>query len=413
MTFTETKRGFFSKQRLQFALKLFLVIQITLSYFGAFNISNAQIIAPLNTNTTQSSTAPSYIGKGVEGSIREYLCTPDGMDAGVALYQCISKVYRFGVAFGAIALVFFLVFAGYMYITGGESGKQKGKSMFLSAITGMVIILSSYVLLGFINPELTKIKPIQPPIFTANDLPSCTDVGLGVTCVLPDGQVSTGGTVSGSGDCTAAGYTPAKDACGGDPANLCKANYPNNRCKADVVARCNSSEYQGYFTAGINMYNSHGGKGIAGVNMMSLVKSIASVERNCTKTGICSGAGACGMMQFIPGSARLFAPKCGASVGNWPEWANENPAIQICMAAFHLEENVKSCGNQVRNIAAGYNAGAGNCARNTSSGCNVSSPDGTTPLRKWECKCGRSDSNYNETTTYGPAVAGCYYNAFK
>lgn len=119
------------------------------------------------------------------------------------------------------------------------------------------------------------------------------------------------------------------------------------------------------------------------------------------------------MMQFIPDSARRYAPRCGATMGAWPNWANDNPVIQVCMAAFHLQDNVTSCGNQVRNIAAGYNAGAGNCAKNTSSGCNVSSCDGTSPLRKWECRCNRAQNHYEETTFYGPAVSGCYYNAFK
>ncbi len=151
--------------------------------------------------------APQYTGHGVDESIKEYLCTPESGEPGTVLYDCIKKIYRFGVAFGAIALVFFIVLAGYFYLTGGESAKEKGKSIFLSALTGMVVILSSYVLLGFINPDLVKIKPIQPPIFSANDLPKCEDIGYGANCVLPDGQVySAGGTTPQGerGQCTAA-----------------------------------------------------------------------------------------------------------------------------------------------------------------------------------------------------------------
>lgn len=227
-----------------------------------------------------------------------------------------------------------------------------------------------------------------------------------------------GGSVDGDGDVTAPGYTPTPDACGGDPSKLCKANFPNDRCKPEVVNRCNSPEYTAVFQSGLNMYRQNGGTDIPGINMLVLVKSVAAVERGCTKVGACSPAGACGIVQFMPATARQYAPKCGAQVGSWPSWANENPEILACMAAFYFKDlaGTSMCGSptvQVRNIAAGYNAGQGNCGRSTNSGCQVSSCDGSSPLRKWECKCGRNPDAYNETAFYGPAVAGCYYNAFK
>jgi hypothetical protein len=187
-----------------------------------------------------------------------------------------------------------------------------------------------------------------------------------------------------------------------------------------VVSRCNSPEYEAYFNQGLEIYHRKGGKDIPGADMKALLKSIASAERHCTAVGVCSrnpktGAIiACGMMQFIPDSARLYASRCDASVGSpFDSWANGNPSIQICMAAAHLYDNYTgACGSQIRNIAAGYNAGPGNCQKNTNSGCGVSSCDGTSPLRKWECSCNRSASNYKQTTDYARFVSGCYYNAF-
>lgn len=180
-------------------LSSFLVLQLFFSYLGAANVASAQGIlnGPLDPAKSESFNRPQY-NNGVDTSIEQYLCVPSEANLGTALYSCISKIYRFGVAVGAIALVFFVVYAGYSYMAGGETGKEKGKSVFLSAITGMVIILSSYVLLGFINPELTKIKVIQPPIFSAGDLPSCEDVGLQQACVLPSGQINQGGGTPGS-----------------------------------------------------------------------------------------------------------------------------------------------------------------------------------------------------------------------
>ncbi len=80
----------------------------------------------------------------------------------------------------------------------------KGKSIFLSALTGMIVILSSFVLLRFINPELVKFKVIQPPIFLASGLPKCEDIGFSQNCVIGSGantgQVFVGGS-SGQGGC--------------------------------------------------------------------------------------------------------------------------------------------------------------------------------------------------------------------
>jgi hypothetical protein len=137
---------------------------------------------------------PEY--SGVEQSIEAYLCTPKGL--GTDLYDCVGRLYRFGITIGAIALVFFIVMAGYLYITGGETGKGKAKSMIFSALTGMGLLLGSFVLLNFINPALVEIRPIQPPIFSTANLPSCDDIGFGAACITSSGQVfnAGGGTAS-------------------------------------------------------------------------------------------------------------------------------------------------------------------------------------------------------------------------
>jgi hypothetical protein len=186
----------------------FLVVQLMLGYVGQAALVHAQIIPdPINTNTSGTTgSVPQYTGRGVEQSLKDYLCVPDDSNLGTALFTCITKLYRFGIAFGAIALVFFVVFAGYTYIAGGEGAKGKAKGIILSAITGMAIMLSSYVLLNFINPDLVKIKPIQPPIFTASGLPKCEDVGLGVNCVLPSGQVNYPGGTGVPGSSSEAQY---------------------------------------------------------------------------------------------------------------------------------------------------------------------------------------------------------------
>lgn len=130
-----------------------------------------------------SNKLPQY-NSGVDQSISAYLCTPTG--DGQDLVTCINRLYKFGITTGAVIVLFMFVIAGYLYITSGETGKTKAKQYILNSLVGLGVLMGSYILLYFINPQLTIIKPIQPPIFIAPDLPSCEEVGYGQDCVVED-----------------------------------------------------------------------------------------------------------------------------------------------------------------------------------------------------------------------------------
>lgn len=182
---------------------------------------------PATSTAATGSDLPVY--QGVDGSIKDYLCTPSEPADGHDLERCINRLFRFGITAGALVAVFFIVFTGYLYITGGESAKTKAKQMLYSVFTGMAILLGGYLLLYFINPSLVIFKPIQPPIFDAADLPSCEDVGFGVDCVIKEPG---GGTVTSTG-----GYADCPDGLiafdkkvvpvngGGDTEKICKAMW--------------------------------------------------------------------------------------------------------------------------------------------------------------------------------------------
>lgn len=176
----------------------------SLILFGLILLSPSVVFAQSESKTNFD--VPEY--QGVDSSLTSFLCTPSDPPNGKDLETCINKGYRFGIAFGAISLVFFLVFAGYMYITGGEVGKEKGKSILKNALVGISLLLGSYLILSFINPSLVLFKPIQPPIFTAADMPSCESVGLGQECTLPNGEIASG---NGTGGGTKYASCPEKD----------------------------------------------------------------------------------------------------------------------------------------------------------------------------------------------------------
>lgn len=192
--------------RVQTILVAIAVLAVVVVSLSPLLVSAQPVLkGPLQPNTDVQEL-PKY-NQGVDESIKAYLCAPseNAAEQGTALYDCIGRLYRFGITAGAIVLVFIVVLAGYLYITGGESAKGKAKGMILSAITGMGILLGSFALLNFINPSLVEIRTIQPPIFESADLPSCEVIGFGARCITAGGQVFNpgGGTVGERGQCTA------------------------------------------------------------------------------------------------------------------------------------------------------------------------------------------------------------------
>ena len=118
-----------------------------------------------------TSTLPTY--SGVSGQIEQYLCSPTDATASAAnkdLYKCINQLYKFCIALGGTIAIFFIVVAGYIYMSsdGNQESVDKAKDILVSSITAMVILLGGYVLLKAINPDLIEFKSIQPPSVDLN-----------------------------------------------------------------------------------------------------------------------------------------------------------------------------------------------------------------------------------------------------
>lgn len=193
-------KNWFRNFKIVFLASIFLM---PLLFFVSAPMTHAlDLPDAINIDKSSPASLPQY-NAGVDQSIKDYLCTPEGN--GSDLFNCVNRLYKFSITAGAIAVVFFVVLAGYIYITGGESQKTKAKSILFSALTGLGIILTSFVLLNFINPDLVRIKTIQPPIFTSADLPKCEEIGFSTNCIISSGP-SSGQVFSGGGEkgqCTA------------------------------------------------------------------------------------------------------------------------------------------------------------------------------------------------------------------
>lgn len=102
-------------------------------------------------------------------------CTP------TTLTGMIKYLYEWGVVLGGLAAFVMLLVAGFQYLTStGDPGKIKNaRDRIASAIGGLVLLLSSFLILNFLNPELTTLRT---PSFS---VPSTDDSTQNIIANLP------------------------------------------------------------------------------------------------------------------------------------------------------------------------------------------------------------------------------------
>ena len=114
----------------------------------------------------------------------------------------------------------------------------------------------------------------------------------------------------------------------------------------------------------------------------NLLKAVMMQESSCDPSK--RSASSYGLMALQPATANIVRQKCGIQSSVDGQWLIDHPAESICLSAAYLT-TIKSgiCGTDVRNIAAGYNAGPGRCA--VSSDCAGQQSCSNEPVRQWEC----------------------------
>jgi hypothetical protein len=91
-----------------------------------------------------------------QGGDGEYICKINWLG------EYITWVYNYALKVAGILAAIVLMAGGLLWlISGGDAGKVgQAKEMIVGAITGLIILLSSYILLITVNPELVKFRPI-------------------------------------------------------------------------------------------------------------------------------------------------------------------------------------------------------------------------------------------------------------
>ncbi len=77
------------------------------------------------------------------------------------LPDLIAYLYNFAIMIAGIAVFFMLVIGGFKYLTSaGDPGKAKeAKDQLTSSVFGLILLLSSFLILNTINPQLTTLTP--------------------------------------------------------------------------------------------------------------------------------------------------------------------------------------------------------------------------------------------------------------
>lgn len=118
---------------------IFLIIIFTMSFIGAFVVNaEGEFVA-------------------LEGDFFEQKL--GGQDAVKNPSIFFNNLFQFGVYIAGFLATIMIAIGGITYMTtGAVDGKKLGKEMITSALTGLLIILFSWILLNQINPDLLNLK---------------------------------------------------------------------------------------------------------------------------------------------------------------------------------------------------------------------------------------------------------------
>ena len=353
------------------------------------------------------------------------LCTPCDL---FRVAKNLIDLILYGVT-GPVA-AFMIVFAGgIMVLSGGNVTRfNQGKELLKRTVIGISIIFLAWGATNFIIKSIGKgtttdswfkfscpkaLQDISP--ISTTPLPASPSGGpeAVVTPALPDllGRVS----------------------CPDASLILC----PKTLTDLPAGTKCSDCSSNAVLTAAINAY---GGSGVATAKVL---KSIAAGESSCGGALVGDSGKAGGPFHMNPSTAGLFLKQCNLydyavdpntgekTIKKDPKtgeplyinphvgWLSspENFKDAACLAGAYLNSLTGACGNDLRNIIAGYNGGTDACK--PSRDCpTMPSCTGVGFVRAWECPYGNRDysvcdggssgiGGYKPTRMYAPKVAYC------
>ena len=332
------------------------------------------------------------------------------------LFVLIIRTINYLISMAALVAMYFIVTAGFGMVTalGNAEKIQSSKESISHAVIGFAIIMMAFVFVnllinGILGDTTKGTRQWWEPgclydiTNIRNECPQLRFLGPMAQQAAIPGTAVAGGTCSGV-------------QCSDSALNICSPVAPGDGCYESAVNRWNNQIVQG---VGSNTQIA------SGIDAVKMLKAIMARESNGVegKTSR-SDPPSLGLFQLKVGTANSF--KAGCTTANIDEaWllSENNATAQACIAAAYLRSLVGVCGSDVRQLAAGYNGGAGACA--VSEDCGPSAGSGQCSVcqnqnratRRWEClwddsahqQCNANRAgNFSETRRYAPQVEYCY-----
>lgn len=111
------------------------------------------------TPATNAEAAPATQGAG-DGTLSAFMpIVPiPGITATMTFPQYVNRMFTIVIQLGAILAVIMIVYGGFEYMTSAVAGEKKdGSKKIRNAVTGLILLLASYLILFIINPCLVEI----------------------------------------------------------------------------------------------------------------------------------------------------------------------------------------------------------------------------------------------------------------
>lgn len=120
------------------------------------------------------------------------------------LTNLVKYVYEWGIFIGGIAVFISLLIGGFLYLTSAGNPARMGeaKDRIFSALIGLVLLFSIYLILNTINPELTVLTTptVSSPGSALSIECDTAETGCpGPTCDCPEGQTCKNDPTPGDG----------------------------------------------------------------------------------------------------------------------------------------------------------------------------------------------------------------------
>ncbi len=194
------------------------------------------------------------------------LCEGDKC-SGIGIY--IIMLYKYGLSIVGALVVIVMMIAGVIYLTAGGNITQvtTAKTFIKNALTGLVLLLTSYLLFITINPELVQFKPLS--IKQVKNVPEVKEAEY--SCSQHNNNITNCKSAQSKG-CVYEGYTCRKR-CADRNISNCKTDnkctYIDGNCK-DITTAVTEHQQKSGLTADCDKYNS-------GINDETGCKA----DRNC------------------------------------------------------------------------------------------------------------------------------------